>query len=124
MTQVIARLTVTRKVGVKTLIEVHSDSTFQKFFYFYTQDGRKRKQFVRTASRNEGLSYTTAYRMTPGLEVLAPRWMAMQHIDRVDVKILRKRAYRRLITASAHELGQAIVRPLFPSPVILSTNHS
>jgi hypothetical protein len=118
---VVARLTVTRKLGVKTIVEVHSDSTFEKFFWFYTQQGAKRstRKFIRTAGRNEGLPYIGAHRMTPGLEILACRWASMPHVERVQVRILRKRAYKRLINARASDLGQAIVRPMFRTPVLL-----
>jgi hypothetical protein len=124
--QVVARMTVTRKLGVRTIIEVHSDSTFQAFYHFYTQQGAKRstRKFIRTAGRNEGLPYIGAHRMTPGLEILACRWATMQHVERVQVRILRKRAYRKLINARASDLGQAIVRPLFSTPIFLTTHHS
>jgi hypothetical protein len=116
---VIARLSITRfPEQSNMIIEVHSDSTWEKFYYFYTQTGRKTstKTLVRTASRNEGLSYASAYRMMPGLEILACRWASMPNVKKVQVRILRKRAYKHLITAQPSELGQAIIRVLFPTP--------
>lgn len=118
--QIVARLTVTRKLGVKTIIEVHSDSTFQAFYHFYTQQGSKRstRKFIRTANRNEGMPYINAHLMTPGLELLACKWATMEHVSLVQVRILRKRAYRKLITARSSDLGQTIVRPLFRTPAL------
>lgn len=113
--QVVARLIVTRKLGVRTIIEVHADSTFHQFYWQYTQQGRKTstRRFIRTANRNEGLPYINAHLARPGLELLACKWATMQHVERVEVRILRKRAYKRLIGANPSELGQVIVRPLF-----------
>lgn len=106
--KVIARLTVEREVGVKTIIEVHEDATFQDFYRFYTQDGRRHstKKQVRAANRNEGLRpYTEAHRMTPGLEILAERFSMMPHVAKVSTRIMRKRAYRKLLAAAPDELG-------------------
>jgi hypothetical protein len=105
---VIARLTVIRAVGCKTIIEVRDDATFNSFYRFYSQEGNRRstKRQVRCASRNEGLlPYYLAYRMTPGLEKLAERWRVHPGVVSVKVRIIRKRAYRKLINAAPHELG-------------------
>jgi hypothetical protein len=112
---VVARLTVTREIGVKTIIEVHEDATFSKFFHFFTQEGRRRstKRPIRTANRNEGLRpYFQAYRIIPGLEVLASQFEAMQHIQCVKLRIIKKGAYRRLISAPPEQLGLVKVQPV------------
>jgi hypothetical protein len=104
----IARLTVTREIGDVAIVEVYEGSTFHSFYWFHTQSGRRRstKRLVRTTSRNEGLRpYYAAYRMTPGLEVLAERWKQHPGVKSVRVRIIRKKAYRRLISAPADELG-------------------
>jgi hypothetical protein len=113
--QVVARMTVTRKVGVRTIIEVHQDATFSAFYKFYTQEGRRRstKKLVRTANRNEGLPSFGAHQLVPGLEILACRWMQMAHVEKVQVRIIKKKAYRRLINARPDELGMARVNVLF-----------
>jgi hypothetical protein len=112
---VVARMTVIRKLGVRTIVEVHADATFDRFYHFYTQDGRRRstRKAIRTASRNEGMPYVGAHLMTAGLELLACRWATMQHVESVQVKILRKRAYRQLVHSSPSSLGQAVIRPFF-----------
>lgn len=106
----IARLTIERAVGVKTIVEVHSDATFSRFYHFYTQDGRKRstKKMVRTANRNEGLrAWFGAHRMTPGLDVIAEQFRKMPHVTSAKVRIIRKRAYRKVLEAAPDALGMA-----------------
>jgi hypothetical protein len=110
---VVARLTVERSVGVKTIIEVHEDATFMTFFHYFTQEGRRRstKREVRTANRNEGLvPHWRAAWMTPGLEVLARLFEGMKHITSVKVRVIKKGAYRRLIEASPDVLGLTKVK--------------
>jgi hypothetical protein len=105
---VLARLTVEREVGVKTIIEVHADATFQTFYHYYTQDGRRRgtKRLVRKANRNEGLyPWHQAYRMRPGLDVIAAHFRQMPHVAKVTVRIIRKRAYRKVLEAAPDALG-------------------
>ena len=105
---VVARLTVTRAVGCKTIIEVCEDATFSNFYRFHTQQGNRRstKRLVRTANRNEGLlPFHQAYRMTPGLERLADRWSKQPGVTAVTVRIVKRRAYRRLITTTPDQLG-------------------
>jgi hypothetical protein len=105
---VVARLTVTRAVGCKTIIEVYTDATFNSFYRFFTQQGNRRstKQLVRTANRNEGLlPFHQAYRMTPGLEHLADRWSKQPGVTAVTVRIIKRRAYKRLIQAAPDQLG-------------------
>ena len=44
---------------------------------------------------------------------------AVKEGEVVQVKILRKRAYKKLISASPSDLGQAIIRPIFQTPAII-----
>jgi len=114
---VVARLTVVRAVGCRTIIEVQEDASFHTFYKFFTQQGNRwsTKRLVRTANRNEGLlPYYQAYRMTPGLEKLAERWQTMPGVSSVKIRILKKRAYRKLLSARPDELG------LTHSPVRMS----
>jgi hypothetical protein len=104
----VARLTVRREIGDTIIVEVHEDATFHAFYRFHTQSGTRRstKRLVRTASRNEGLRpYYAAYRMQPGLEVLAENWKKQPGIKSVTVRIIRKRIYKQLINAAADALG-------------------
>lgn len=119
--KVLARLTVEREVGVKSIIEVHADATFREFYRYYTQDGQRRstKKLVRAANRNEGLRpYYQAYKMTPGLDVIARQFEKMPHVARVNLRIIRKRAYRKALAAAPDELG-----PLARTTARLPENH-
>ena len=121
---VVARLTVTRALGAVTVIEVHEGATFSEFYRFFTQDGRRRstKRLVRKANRNEGLAPWGAHLQQPGLEVLAEAWRKMKNVDQVRIRIIQKRAYRRLISANPSELGQVKVAARFaPEPAYLAT---
>lgn len=104
---VVARLTVIRAVGCRTIIEVCEDATFHTFYRIFSQEGSRRstKRMVRTASRNEGLISYQAHRMTPGLQILADRWLEQPGVESVKVRILRKRAYRQLVNATPDRLG-------------------
>jgi hypothetical protein len=116
---VVARLTATRAVGCKTIIEVCEDATFNSFYRFFTQQGNRRstKKLVRTANRNEGLRpYFQAYRMTPGLEKLAEFWRNHPGVTAVTVRIIKRRAYKRLITARPDELGLTKTSVQLPRP--------
>lgn len=106
--KVLARLTIEREVGVKTIIEVHADATFSRFYHFYTQDGRRRstKKHIRQANRNEGLHpWYAAYRAEPGLEVFAKRFRQMPNVKKVSLRIIRRRDYRKALEAAPDELG-------------------
>lgn len=108
MAKVIARMTVTRSLGNLTIIEVREDATFSSFYQVYTQTGKRRstKRLVRTANRNEGLQpYFQAYRMQPGLEKIAEYWQKRPNVTSVKVRIIKKRLYRKLISARPDELG-------------------
>jgi len=123
---VIARLTAIRAVGVRTIIEIHEDATFSSFFNFYSQDGMRysTKKLIRFANRNEGLApWHRAYRMTPGLDVLAKRFEAMPQFAKVTIRILKRRAYLNLLEAAPDVLGIVKVNcqpdpRLMPKPVL------
>lgn len=108
---VIARLTVIRKDGHRTIVEVQADASFHRFYCFYTQDGARRstKTLVRTASRNAYLPTVNAHRHTPGLDVVARQLESLfaqsNPVVSTKIRIIRKRAYKRLITVSADQLG-------------------
>jgi hypothetical protein len=113
---VVARLTGTREIGNVTIIEVHKDATFHEFYRIYTQVGRRRstKRLVRTANRNHGLEpWFAAHRMQPGLEVLAAKWRERKGLT-VKLRIIKKRAYRKLINAPADQLGLTVIKNVFP----------
>ena len=119
--KVVARLTAIREVGVKTIIEVCENATFASFFVFYTQQGNRRstKKMVRSANRNEGLApWHRVYRMTPGLEVIAEHLRGMKQFKSVTVRIIKKRAYRQLLTAAPDVLGLTKVKRV-PDPRLL-----
>jgi hypothetical protein len=120
---VVARLTAIRSVGVRTIIEVCADASFHNFYRYYTQHGTRRstKTQVRTASRNEGLHpWHRAYRLTPGLEVLASRMLDQKQFSSVKVRILKKRVYGQLLEAVPDTLGLTKVTPM-TAPWILPT---
>ena len=121
---VVARMTVTRALGAVTIVEVHESASFSEFYRFFTQDGRRRstKRLVRKANRNEGLTPWGAHLQQPGLEVLAEAWRKMKNVEKVTVRILKKRMYRQLISANPSELGQVKVNTRFaPEPGYLAT---
>lgn len=120
---VIARLTAIRNVGVRTIIEVCEDASFQNFYRYYTQDGRRRstKKLIRIANRNEGLQpWHRAYRLQPGLEVIAERMRTGQQFVSVKVRVLKKRKYQQLLNAAA--VGVTVKRQpdprLLPQPIL------
>src|SRR6185436_626734 len=97
---VVARLTVIREVGVRTIVELYEDATFSSFYQFFTQDGARRstKKYIRSANRNEGLSpWYRAYRMKPGLAAVAEHFKTMPNITSVKVRIIKRRAYKKLL---------------------------
>jgi hypothetical protein len=119
MTKVLARLTVTRKNGARTIVEVRADATFHKFYRFYRQSGSKRstKTLIRTASRNEGLNPVNAHQQVPGLELIALRLRNIQAesnpVESIRLRYFSKRAYRKLINAAPDQLGMTRVEPIF-----------
>jgi len=103
---VVARLTVTRAVGSRTIIEVMENATFSNFYRISIQQGNRRstKRLVRMANRNEGLrSY--GHDQQPGLETIAARWSQQPGVASVKIRIIRKRSYKKLISARPDQLG-------------------
>ena len=106
--KVIARMTVTKTDGKKLIVEVHADATEHAFYHWYSQDGRKRKVFFRTSHRTDGAERVAqVLRSTPGLELLAERMKgnAYMQVKDIKIRILLKRAYKRMTTCSADQLG-------------------
>jgi hypothetical protein len=112
--KVVARLTVIREVGCKTIIEVQDDATFSRFYHFYMQEGNRRstKRAVRAGSRNEGIPSYQVLRARPGLERLADAWQKQPGVVSVKLRILRKRAYLKLIDARPDQLGLTKMSPV------------
>lgn len=110
-TTIIARLTVTRQDNTCTIVEIHSDATFHGFYHFFKQQGRRRstKHEFRTASRNESLPVINTHLHTPGLHVIEKRLKDFgaqsNPVISSKLRIIKKRAYQRLITVSPSELG-------------------
>jgi len=126
---VVARLTVTRQNGWKTIVEVQADASFSSFYHYYRQFGLKRstKALIRTANRNEGLGVMNARMQQPGLDVIAKRLEAYgQESNPVTgrkLRIIKKRIYRKLLSAAPDVIGQVKVKPiqdprLMPRPVL------
>jgi len=124
---VVARLTATREVGNVTIVEVHQDATFHQFYRIYTQIGRRRstKRLVRTANRNAWIEpWYAAHRTQPGLHLLEAKWKGRTNLKTVKLRIIKKRAYRKLINAPANELGplpvirNVLLKPTVPAPRI------
>lgn len=105
--RVVARMTVTREVGCKTIVEVEEGCSFHSFYRIYVQQGTRRstKRLVRMANRNEGVQAYAAHLVRPGLELLAARWSKQPGVVSVKVRVIRRRAYRQLITASPDQLS-------------------
>jgi hypothetical protein len=111
--QVVARMTVIREVGVRTIIEIHEDATYSSFYQFFTQIGARRstKKFIRCANRNEGLRpWYRAWRMEPGLAAIAEHFKTMPNVTSVKIRIIRRRSYRKLLAAAPDALGMARAR--------------
>jgi hypothetical protein len=105
---VVARMTVTRAVGNLTIVEVYEDATFSNFYHISTQVGKRRstKRLVRVANRSEGIQpYYRAHLIQPGLDGLAEHWQKHPGVVSVKVRIIKKRAYCKLISARPDELG-------------------
>ena len=110
---IVARLTVTRKNGWKTIVTVASDATLHSFYKFHRQYGAKRstRELFRTAPRSEGtiLIGTRDRSQKPGLELILNRLMNYQGklnpIVSTKLRIIKKRAYRKLINARPDALG-------------------
>ncbi len=120
---VVARLTVQRANGIRMIVEVQSDSKFSSFYFFYTQEGRRRstKRFLHRRSRNMGVSVIGYHQ--PGLEsVLAQieKYADPSNpIVKTSIRILQRKAYKKLISARPDELGLSRMASLpIYSPVV------
>lgn len=111
---VVARLTVTRANGWKTIVEVEAGSTFHSFFKYYKQFGNKRstKEHIRTASRNDG------GRIQPRLEHVASKLAVYQSMSnpivRSTIRIFNKAKYHALLNVSPDRLGLTKTHVRFP----------
>lgn len=122
---VVARLTVVREVGNRTIIEVNEDATFSSFYHISTQVGQRRstKRLVRVANRNEGIQpYYRAHLVQPGLKGLAEHWQKMPGVVSVKIRIIKGKAYRRLINATPDKLGLTRTSVRFPLAKSLSVS--
>ena len=131
--KVIARMTVTKADGKKLIVEVHDDATEHAFYCWYSQEGRKRKVFIRTSHRTDGADRVAqVLRSTPGLDLLAARMKTYMQITDVKIRILSKRAYKRMTTCSADQFGDLPkcapaeyktgarpAKPLYPAPTFI-----
>lgn len=104
---VVARLTMLKKDGSKLIVDVKEDASFHEFYRWHRQVGRKRKVFLRTSSRNDGITpYWRAGFDMPGLDVVAARTTSfMKDVTSATVKVLRKRKYQALLTCPPNELA-------------------
>lgn len=108
--QVVARLTLAQPKNVKLIVEVPEGASFHQFYHWYRQEGRKRKVFLRTSNRNDGIKHQLrgAFEM-PGLDVLAARVTSFnKSVTGVTLKVLRKRKYNALLTCAPDELGTGL----------------
>jgi hypothetical protein len=117
--EVVARLTVTRTDGRKTIVEVSADASFHSFYRYFRQEGNRRrtKQLIRVSNRNEGIPLPSAREM-PGLDLILKRLMKYQGESNPIVshrlRIIKKRAYRKLLRARPDELGLVKTRSNIP----------
>lgn len=122
-TIVIARLTVTRKDDHRTIVEIHADATFSRFYRFHQQQGLRRstKRFIRSASRNESLPVINAHLYQPGLDVIARKLESLfkqsNPVVSVKIRIIKKRLYKKMINASPEQLGLVKVNGTIKPPV-------
>jgi hypothetical protein len=129
---VVARLTVTRANGMRTIVEVWADAGFHTFYRYFRQNGARRstKTPIRVASRNEGISWMRFEPLHPaGLETIASRlekYAAQSNpVVGKKLRIIQRRAYRKLLTARPDELGLTQTAPLpIYRPVVRSLSPS
>lgn len=120
---VVARLTVTRANGMRTVVEIWADASFHNFYRYFRQNGARRstKTLIRTASRNEGVSWMKFEPLHPvGLETIASRLEnyagESNPVVKKSIRIIRKRAYRQLLSARPDELGLTKTSFQLPRP--------
>ncbi len=106
---VIARLTLTRASGYRTIVEIRSDASFHCFYRFYKQFGARRstKELIRVADRNEGLLGNRV--LKPGLELIASRLQTYatqtNPVLQTRLRIIKKRLYQKLLSADPEPLA-------------------
>jgi hypothetical protein len=98
---VVARLTVIRASGRRTIVEIREGSKFASFYRIYSQDGARRstKKWIRTGSRSE------ASNLTALLERMKNFAAESNPVIHSQLRIIKRRAYKKLITARPDELG-------------------
>lgn len=110
-TPVVARMTVTFEGSAKkVIVEVHSDASFNKFYTWYSQIGRKNKSKIMTSHRGYGIEphWRQAFE-TPGLELVSARYTSgRKDVKDVQIKIFRKREYNQLLTCAPDQLGAGL----------------
>lgn len=110
-TPVVARMTVTFEGSAKkVIVEVHSDASFNKFYTWYSQIGRKNKSKIMTTHRGYGIEphWRQAFE-TPGLELVSARYTSgRKDVKDVQIKIFRKREYNQLLTCAPDQLGAGL----------------
>jgi hypothetical protein len=113
---VVARLTITRASGRRIIVEVREGSKFASFYRFYGQDGARRstKKWIRNGSRSEGPNLTAILERMKGFAAES------NPVIHSKLRIIKRRAYRKLITARPDELG---LTKMSPCP-IFSPTHS
>jgi hypothetical protein len=131
-------MTITKQSGPKLIVEVHTDAGFLNFYNWYTQDGRKRKKFVRTSHRGDGLERHYDHNTTPGLELIAKGMQALAnsmdrmahdyrraalskpiadyHIISAVIKVYKKRLYAKLLNCPPNELNGGLVKAVSTAP--------
>lgn len=105
---VVARMTLTRTNGIKTIVEIHENASFMNFYTWYRQEGRK--VLLRTSNRNDGVAaHWRAPFQEKGLDVLAARTtQIMKDVTGVTIKILKKRKYQQMITCTPDQLAGSL----------------
>ena len=95
---VLARLTASKTDGSKSIIEVHKDSTFHEFYFWYNQIGNSRKVFLRTSSRIEGIyPHYTAAKTGAGLHLIFIRLQGTKRYNDILIKVFKKKIYRKMV---------------------------
>lgn len=107
--KVVARMTLSQRgTSKRMIVEVHEGASFQQFYSWYMQEGRKRKKFVRTSPRNDGLAFTRAQGKS-GLDVLADRQQSFNRtIESVTIKVFQKRMYNAMLQSRPESLGKGL----------------
>ena len=125
--KVVARLTAIRADGSRTIVEVHSDASFHSFYRFFSQQGNRRstKTPVRVANRNTGLPPMNAHVCEPGLEAIVALLQKFagnpgngSNVQKVTIRIIRRKMYRQLLHAAADTLGMTKA-PSFTDPRLM-----